>query len=181
MQTSLTPWGCYWFYASIGVGGAIFGVTLLPETKGKSLAEVSEYFYVCCTWRREKDEGHEKVAILDEDAHDITSDSFIYRENKTHPSENISSNKETWLKENQDAALLRKADDLLQVEMRFKRRSVELTELEKSVKRKTAELSQLDAALERKEKELKEKEEQMRRRSAPIVQLEELDELLLQI
>ena len=74
MQSSLTPWGAYWFYSAIAVGAAIFGATLLPETKGKSLAEVSEYFYVCCTWRREqKGEGHERVAILSDDAHDITT------------------------------------------------------------------------------------------------------------
>lgn len=181
MQSSLTPWGCYWFYSCIAVCAAIFGATILPETKGKSLAEVSEYFYVCCAWGKEKGEGHEKVAILSDDAHDMTSDSFIYKEHKTEANHTHASNGNVWMGKDQETVILRQADDLLKVEMRYKRRSVELTELEKSVKRKTLELSQLDAVLQQKEKELQQKEENLRRRSAPIVQLEELDDLLLQL
>jgi len=180
MQSGLTPYGTYWFYSGIAVGAAIFGATLLPETKGKSLAEVSEYFYVCCTRGGEKGEGHEKVAILSDDAHDMTSDSFIYKEHKFEPDHPHASNGNVWMGKEREADLLRQSDDLLKVEMRFKRRSVELTDLEKSVKRKTLELSQLDTIIHQKEDELRHKEEMIRRRSAPIVQLEELDDLLLQ-
>ena len=170
MQASLSLWYTYWLYSCIGVGAAIFGATLLPETKGKSLAEVSEYFYVCCTWKKDRDDGHEKVAILSDDAHDVTSDSFVYKEHPVNGGVGLG----------RDTELLRQSDDLLKVEMRFKRRSVELSDLEKSMKRKTLELTQLDTMIQQKEKELQEKEDMMRRRSAPIVQLEELDDLLLQ-
>ena len=173
VAASLSLWYTYWFYSCIAVGAAIFGATILPETKGKSLAEVSEYFYVCCTWQKDKDEGHEKVAILTDDVHDITSDSFVYKE----PSSDRGSNGGVWV--GKETEILRQSDDLLKVEMRYKRRSVELSDLEKSVKRKTLELTQLDSMIQQKEKELQEKEDMIRRRSAPIVQLEELDDLLL--
>ena len=104
------------------MGAAIFGATLLPETKGKSLAEVSEYFYVCCTWKKDRDDGHEKVAILSDDAHDVTSDSFVYKEHPVNGGVGLG----------RDTELLRQSDDLLKVEMRFKRRSVELSDLENS-------------------------------------------------
>ena len=181
MEASISLWYTYWFYSCIAVGAAIFGATILPETKGKSLAEVSEYFYICCTWGKEKGEGHEKVAILTDDLHDMTSDSFIYKEHRVeHPDTDPQvSNGHIWMGKERETEVLRQSDDLLKVEMRYKRRSVELTDLEKSVKRKTMELSQLDTMIQQKEKELQEKEELMRRRSAPIVQLEELDDLLL--
>ena len=53
VQDSLTTWGCYWFFAVIAACAAIMGITVLPETKGKTLAEVSEYFYICCSFGNE--------------------------------------------------------------------------------------------------------------------------------
>jgi len=45
--------GAYWMYSCFGILAAIFGLTVLPETKGKSLAEVSDHFYVCCSGGKE--------------------------------------------------------------------------------------------------------------------------------
>merc|ERR1719367_2317814 len=59
--SALESWGTYWLYASISVLGAVFGATLLPETKGKALAEISDHFYVCCTLdKRKKKEDVER-------------------------------------------------------------------------------------------------------------------------
>ncbi|XP_023324721.1 facilitated trehalose transporter Tret1 [Eurytemora carolleeae] len=55
VQYTFSPHGAYWFYACIGLLAAIFGATFLPDTKGKSLAEVSEYFTSsCCILRKRK-------------------------------------------------------------------------------------------------------------------------------
>ena len=46
----------------------MFGATLLPETKGKSLAEVSDYFYVCCAFNKKVDDKSDvKYKIVSDD------------------------------------------------------------------------------------------------------------------
>ena len=131
----------------------MFGATLLPETKGKSLAEVSDYFYVCCAVSKKHvenveykalDGGVAKINGSDCKATDITlSDSFVY----THSSE---------------------------VDLRSTRRSVELTQMDKngSIKRRTLEISQEE------ERTLRQEEKKLEHGSAPIVKQEELDQLL---
>jgi len=52
LQISLSTWGCYYLYAGIAACAAVMGLTVLPETKGKNLADVSEYFYVCCSFAK---------------------------------------------------------------------------------------------------------------------------------
>ena len=57
-----------------------------------------------------------------DDAHDVTSDSFVYKEHPDNGGVGLGTETEP----------LRQSDDLLKVEMRFKRRSVELSDLENS-------------------------------------------------
>ena len=45
------------------------GATVLPETKDKTLAEVSEYFYFCCNFN--------KAGVTREDTQDASSDDDV--------------------------------------------------------------------------------------------------------
>ena len=138
----------------------MFGATLLPETKGKTLAEVSDYFYVCCAVRNKHVEDVEYEALnggvadsngSDCKATDITlSDSFVY----TH-SDKLNSG-------------------ISESEATGTRRSVELTLRDKngSLKRRTLEISQEE------ERTLRQEEKKLEHGSAPIVKQEELDQLL---
>jgi len=164
-ESELQPWGTYWLYASVAICAAIFGATLLPETKGKTLAEVSEHFYVCCTFSKQSKDivEIEYMPVGEKIQDDTLSQSFIYRNN------------------DRDMMNGSREDELDKVERRFKRRSLELKDVEGSLKRRTLELSQLDVMIQEKERELSEREQRLKRGSAPIVQLDELDDLLLQI
>ena len=146
----------------------MFGATLLPETKGKSLAEVSDYFYVCCAVSKKHVEDAEYEALdvgvaeingSDCKATDITlSDSFVY----THSEKlNISINASD-------------ATGTNGVDLRSTRRSMELTLMDKngSLKRRTLEISQEE------ERTLTQEEKKLEHGSAPIVKQEELDQLL---
>ena len=42
------------------------GVTVLPETKGKTLAEVSEYFYICCSFGNQDTKDDETEVVNNE-------------------------------------------------------------------------------------------------------------------
>ncbi|KAK8736027.1 hypothetical protein OTU49_005188 [Cherax quadricarinatus] len=44
LQSALKIHGVYWFYSSVCVVNLIFCVTLVPETKGKTLEEISAHF-----------------------------------------------------------------------------------------------------------------------------------------
>ncbi|XP_045615875.1 facilitated trehalose transporter Tret1-2 homolog isoform X2 [Procambarus clarkii] len=44
LQTALGTYGVYWLYASICVVNLVFCVTIVPETKGKTLEEINAYF-----------------------------------------------------------------------------------------------------------------------------------------
>lgn len=44
METNLGHWGVFWIYAANCVLGTIFVYFILPETKGKSLAEIESHF-----------------------------------------------------------------------------------------------------------------------------------------
>ena len=160
--SALESWGTYWLYASISVLGALFGATLLPETKGKSLAEISDHFYVCCAFNKKR-EDVEYDAIADEKSEDTTlSQSFDYKHHNRA----------------RDILKDHKAVKEDEIERRFKRRSMELKDKEGSSKRRTQELSMLDEEIHRKAEALREQEKKLKLRSAPIVQLNELDELL---
>ena len=146
----------------------MFGATLLPETKGKSLAEVSDYFYVCCAFRKKHVEDVEYEALdggaadmneSDSKATDVTlSDSFVYKH---------SDKLNTGISDSD-------ATDANGVVLRSARRSVELTLRDKdgSLKRRTLEISQEE------ERTLRQEEEKLEGGSAPIVKQEELDQLL---
>ena len=45
---------------------ALMGVTVLPETKGKTLAEVSEYFYICCSFGNQDTKDDETEVVNNE-------------------------------------------------------------------------------------------------------------------
>ena len=162
--SALESWGTYWLYASISVLGALFGATLLPETKGKALAEISEHFYVCCTLNKKKQqEDVEYDAITDEKSQDTTlSQSFYFKHHDKA----------------RDILKDHKAVQEEEIERRFKRRSMEVGDKEGSLKRRTRELSILDKEIQQKAEVLREQEKKLKLKSAPIVQLDELDELL---
>ena len=162
--SALESWGTYWLYAGISVLGAVFGATLLPETKGKALAEISDHFYVCCTLdKRKKTEDVEYDAITDEKSQDTTlSESFCYKHHDKA----------------RDILKDQKAVQEEEIERRFKRRSMEFGDKEGSLKRRTQELSMLDKEIQLKAEVLREQEKKLKQKSAPIVQLNELDELL---
>jgi len=44
MLEGMSAHGLFFFYGMISLAGTVFIVTLLPETKGKTLAEIEEYF-----------------------------------------------------------------------------------------------------------------------------------------
>ena len=167
----LEVWGTYWLYACIAVCAALFGATVLPETKGKTLAEVSEHFYVCCSFQKVKEDEIE----------------FEYKAFCDSKSENdLQSNDNNALVVNRYSE---KARDILnehrtakeeQIERRYKRRSLELSEKERSLKRRTLELSMLEDVIQQKVNELLEQEEKLKRMSAPIVQMDELEHLLIE-
>ena len=69
MQSSLGTYGCYWFFASVAACAGVMGATVLPETKDKTLAEVSEYFYFCCNFN--------KAGVTREDTQDASSDDDV--------------------------------------------------------------------------------------------------------
>ena len=92
MSRSLYPAGAYWFYAVCAALAAVLGVTVLPETKvgfgehfesinttfqGKTLADVSQYFYVCCTFAKSKDRG--QFYQVEETARSMTSSASILK------------------------------------------------------------------------------------------------------
>ena len=163
-ESALESWGTYWLYASIAVLGALFGATLLPETKGKSLAEISDHFYVCCALNKKKElDDVEYDAITDEKSPDTTlSQSFYYKHHDKA----------------RDILKDHKAFQEEEIERRYKRRSMELGDKEGSLKRRTQELSMLDEEIQQKAEVLREQERKLKKKSAPIVQLNELDELL---
>ena len=162
--SALESWGTYWLYASISVLGALFGATLLPETKGKALAEISEHFYVCCTLNKKRQqEDVEYDAITDEKSQDTTlSQSFYFKHHDKA----------------RDILKDHKAVQEEEIERRFKRRSMEVGDKEGSLKRRTRELSMLEEEIQQKAEVLREQEKKLKLKSAPIVQLDELDELL---
>lgn len=43
-QTAIHDYGVYWMFGGICVVNAIFCVALVPETKGKTLQEITAYF-----------------------------------------------------------------------------------------------------------------------------------------
>ncbi|XP_071949085.1 solute carrier family 2, facilitated glucose transporter member 8-like [Antedon mediterranea] len=44
MESAMTSAGVFWFYGGVCLVGVIFVVVCVPETKGKTLEEISEYF-----------------------------------------------------------------------------------------------------------------------------------------
>jgi len=164
--SSLQPWGTYWLYAGVAICAALFGITLLPETKGKTLAEVSQYFYVWCTFKSKSMDNIEYQSLGNAKTTDvILSNSFVYR-NTEKAMGTIKDNKEK---------------EIEKIQLRYQRRSAELKDVEGSLKRRTLELSQLEEMINQKTEELKEQEERLKRKSAPIVMLEDLDDLLLEV
>ena len=171
--SALESCGTYWLYAGVAVCAALFGATVLPETKGKTLAEVSEHFYVCCSYEKVNNDEVE----------------FEYKAFSVDTMDSLSQNKNN----NNNTLQYRfsdKARDILneqrttkeeQIERRFKRRSLEPAEKERSLKRRTLELSMLDEVIQMKVEELIHQEEKLKRMSAPIVHIDELDHLLIEI
>lgn len=159
----LESWGTYWLYSTVAVCAAIFGATLLPETKGKTLAEVSEHFYVCCSFtKRQEEVDVEYVSIDDEKLQDTTlSQSFHY---KSHDKA------QHLLKEH-------KAAKEEEIQMRFDKNSLEQSDMEKE-KRRTMELAQLDEEIQEKAQELETQQEKLKNMPAPVVTFDELDQLL---
>lgn len=46
IQNALGIWWCYWIFAIVCAVGFVFVFLLLPETKGKSVEEIENYFGV---------------------------------------------------------------------------------------------------------------------------------------
>ena len=168
--SALESCGTYWLYAGVAVCAALFGATVLPETKGKTLAEVSEHFYVCCSFGEVNNDEVE----------------FEYKAFSVDTMDSLSQNNNNTLQ----YRFSDKARDILneqrttkeeQIERRFKRRSLEPAEKERSLKRRTLELSMLDEVIQMKVEELIHQEEKLKRMSAPIVHIDELDHLLIEI
>jgi len=75
VQSNFTPAGGYWFYGGVGILAAVFGATVLPDTKGKTLSEVSEYFTTgCCVFSQnpsDADENQEAYVVKSEELTDL--------------------------------------------------------------------------------------------------------------
>ena len=166
--SALEVWGTYWLYAGVAVCAALFGATVLPETKGKTLAEVSEHFYVCCSSYQEVKE--------DEIEFEYKAFSADRRDSVTHKNNNVLEYR--YSDKARDILKEHKTSKEEQIERRYKRRSLELSEKERSLKRRTLELSMLEEVIQLKVNELINQEEKLKRMSAPIVQMDELEHLL---
>ena len=137
---------------------------MLPETKGKSLAEVSDYFYVCCAFNKKPITEDETKWNIDDKPEDVTiSKSFIY----SHDDKVV--DKVTDVEKDFTAE---------EMEEKIERRSVEMQDMKILLKRRTLEDSKLGDGLRERVEEMKELEDQFRRKSVPIVRIEELDQLL---
>ena len=170
--SALESCGTYWLYAGVAVCAALFGATVLPETKGKTLAEVSEHFYVCCSFGNvNEDEVEFEYKAFSVD----TMDSLSQNNNNNNTLQYRFSDKA------RDILNEQRTTKEEQIERRFKRRSLEPAEKERSLKRRTLELSMLDEVIQMKVEELLHQEEKLKRMSAPIVHIDELDHLLIEI
>ena len=170
--SALESCGTYWLYAGVAVCAALFGATVLPETKGKTLAEVSEHFYVCCSFGNvNEDEVEFEYKAFSVD----TMDSLSQNNNNNNTLQYRFSDKA------RDILNEQRTTKEEQIERRFKRRSLEPAEKERSLKRRTLELSMLDEVIQMKVVELIHQEEKLKRMSAPIVHMDELDHLLIEI
>ena len=167
--SALEVWGTYWLYAGIAVCAALFGATVLPETKGKTLAEVSEHFYVCCSYQEVKE---------DEIEFEYKGFSVDRMDSVTHRNNNILEYR--YSDKARDILKEHKTSKEEQIERRYKRRSLELSEKERSLKRRTLELSMLEEVIQLKVNELIDQEEKLKRMSAPLVQMDELEHLLME-
>ena len=167
--SALEVWGTYWLYAGVAVCAALFGATVLPETKGKTLAEVSEHFYVCCSHQEVKE---------DEIEFEYKSFSVDITDSATHKNNNALEYR--YSDKARDILREHKTSREEQIERRYKRRSLELNEKERSLKRRTLELSMLEEVIQLKVNELIDQEEKLKRMSAPLVQMDELDHLLME-
>ena len=159
--------------------------------QGKTLAEVSQHFYVCCEPGGGAGEEEEEEEILVVNKMDpVLSSTFEYRSG----SQEVEKNEKE--EEHEEAVLLRRADSLLQAKLDIQRRSTGLnqvkmsqsavkphfpSQMETSLKRRTLELSALESLIREKEQQLAAREQLIRTKSAPIVTLEELDDLLLDL
>ena len=169
--SALESCGTYWLYAGVAVCAALFGATVLPETKGKTLAEVSEHFYVCCSFGNvNEDEVEFEYKAFSVD----TMDSLSQKNNNNTLQYRFSDKARDILNE-------QRTTKEEQIERRFKRRSLEPAEKARSLKRRTLELSMLDEVIQMKVGELLHQEEKLKRMSAPIVHMDELDHLLIEI
>ena len=101
VQSSISDAGSYYFYAAIAFCAAILGLTVLPETKvrliiikkllqsqffqGKNLAEVSQYFYVCCSLVKEEENAsnanEKEMLTISAKGSPVKSNSFIMKIN----------------------------------------------------------------------------------------------------
>ena len=167
--SALEVWGTYWLYAGVAVCAALFGATVLPETKGKTLAEVSEHFYVCCSYQEVKE---------DEIEFEYKAFSVDITDSATHKNNNALEYR--YSDKARDILREHKTSREEQIERRYKRRSLELSEKERSLKRRTLELSMLEEVIQLKVNELIVQEEKLKRMSAPLVQMDELDHLLME-
>ena len=167
--SALEVWGTYWLYAGVAVCAALFGATVLPETKGKTLAEVSEHFYVCCSYQ----EGKEDDIEFEYKAFSVDRTDSVTHKNNNALEYRYSDKARDILKEH-------KTSREEQIERRYKRRSLELSEKERSLKRRTLELSMLEEVIQLKVNELIDQEERLKRMSAPLVQMDELEHLLIE-
>ena len=167
--SALEVWGTYWLYAGIAVCAALFGATVLPETKGKTLAEVSEHFYVCCSYQEVKE---------DEIEFEYKEFSVDRTDSGTHRNNNVLEYR--YSDKARDILKEHKTSKEEQIERRYKRRSLELSEKERSLKRRTLELSMLEEVIQLKVNELIDQEEKLKRMSAPLVQMDELEHLLME-
>ena len=167
--SALEVWGTYWLYAGIAVCAALFGATVLPETKGKTLAEVSEHFYVCCSYQEVKE---------DEIEFEYKEFSVDRTDSVTHRNNNVLEHR--YSDKARDILKEHKTSKEEQIERRYKRRSLELSEKERSLKRRTLELSMLEEVIQLKVNELIDQEEKLKRMSAPLVQMDELEHLLME-
>ena len=157
----LESWGTYWLYSTVAVCAAIFGATLLPETKGKTLAEVSEHFYVCCSCRNKQEEVEfEYTCFGGEESTDTLNTSFITSDKA------------------REILIEQKSIKQEEIEMRFKKGTLETGDKARSLKRRTLELSMLEEVIHSKVQELLEQEDKLKRKSAPIVRLDELEQIL---
>ena len=167
--SALEVWGTYWLYAGVAVCAALFGATVLPETRGKTLAEVSEHFYICCSYQEVNDDEIE----FEYKAFSVDKSDSVKHKNNNALGYRYSDKARDILNEHKTA----KEE---QIERRYKRSSLELSEKERSLKRRTLELSMLEEVIQLKMNELINQEEKLKRMSAPIVQMDELEHLLME-